>query len=172
MPAGTHIIAQRRERAEGRRGDVGIAFGRIVDGRSQIADCGDTGSDAAIQPRATAQTADHRDVDGPDDCRTRDRTRMSEVEERRARLLQQLRLMHQSIGDRRRTLDAELRPHRNAGTSNGADNIERRCGDIDFHEIGAAPVLYGGMFAKGPKQSKVDSKVVNDSEWLKTFKNE
>ncbi len=109
LAAGAHVVDQRAEGVEADLGDVGIGVGLGSEPFLAIADGGAEEPHAAVEPGATAEAADHGDLHRLHDRSTGHRSGIGEVEQRRARIFEQLGFRHELRRHFRRCLRARRR---------------------------------------------------------------
>src|SRR5205085_4191788 len=84
---GAHVLRIGRERAEGDGRDMSVGFGLGLEPLRPVTDGGMRHAHAAVEPRPATEPANDGNADGAHYGRARLRTRMAEIEERRARFL-------------------------------------------------------------------------------------
>src|SRR5204863_8567548 len=84
MPPGAHVLGVGRDGLEGDLRYVRVIFDFRIQIRSCVTDRGVHHSNPAIEPRAAAEPAEHRDRDCLRDCRAGLGPAMAEIEKRRA----------------------------------------------------------------------------------------
>src|SRR5215210_452287 len=80
--AAADVLRQRLHRLEADLRNVGVALGRVVDCRGEIAESRVDRSHAAGEPGTAAEATDHGNRHGGNGCRTCNGTRVREVEHR------------------------------------------------------------------------------------------
>src|SRR5271165_2496059 len=106
LAAGAHIGDQRGEGIEADPCDIGVGLGPGVDPLLPIADGGMRHVYPPIEPRAAAETSQHRNGHGGNDRASRSRSRIGEIDERGARGFKELCLLDQLCRHIRRRLRA------------------------------------------------------------------
>src|SRR6266480_6233191 len=97
LSPGAHVFGVGRDGLEGDLRYVRVIFDLRIQIRSCVTDRGVHHSNPAIEPRAAAEPAEHRDRDCLRDCRAGLGPGMAEIEKRRAGLLQMLRLLDEVL---------------------------------------------------------------------------
>ena len=112
----------------------------------------------AVEPRAAAEAAEHRDFDRAHHGGARHRSGIGEVEKRGARILQKLRLLHElrrhlgrrlrsgrglgavgnAISQRSLRRDSELGEDRNAGAGKRTHRLGKIGRAVELDQVGAA----------------------------------
>src|SRR5947207_15691775 len=97
MPPGAHVLGVGRDGLEGDLRYVRVIFDFRIQIRSCVTDRGVHHSNPAVEPRAAAEPAEHRDRDCLRDSRAGLGPGMAEIETRRTGLLQMPRLLDESL---------------------------------------------------------------------------
>src|SRR5882762_10659795 len=120
---GAHVFGVGRDGLERNLRYVRVIFGFGIQIRSCVADRGVQHSNPSIEPRATAEPAEHGDRDCVRDRRAGLGPGMAEIEKRRAGLFQMLRLLDELLW--RALVAMEFGEHRNSPLSHSVDKLGR-----------------------------------------------
>src|SRR5258707_1064956 len=112
LPARAHIVDQGAEGSQGELCGIAVGLGLRVDPLLRVADGGMRETHASVEPRPAAQAPDHGNGNRTHDRGARHRTRVPEIQNRSAGVLQSLGFLDQFVDSK--ILAMELGEDRNA----------------------------------------------------------
>src|SRR5712692_766113 len=133
LPARAHVVDQGAEGIEGELRGIAVRLCLRVDPLRRVADGGVREAHASVEPRPAAQSPDHRNGNRTRDGWARDGTRVPEVQNRSAGILQSLGLLHELLD--RKLLAMELGEDRHARANDGLHHAGIT---QHLHHVGAA----------------------------------